>query len=210
MPDALIWGASGGIGRALVTHLKAQGWRVFAVARDVSRIPAEADFSYQFDAGFAGSITDVSMAVIHDTAGLDLMVYAAGGLLAKTVEQVTPDEWQHVMDANLNGFYRTTHGALNLLREGAHVMVIGAYVDKITLPRFAAYAAAKAGLEPLLTILQKEQRKLNFTLVRPGAVATPFWENVPFKLPAGALTAEAVAEAILNRYTSGAKGILDL
>jgi len=212
MPDALVWGASGGIGRALVSHLKANSsdWQVFAAARDESRIPPEADFTYSFDAASAESIADVSMAVAHDTGGIDLMVYAAGVMLAKPIEQLAPDEWLRVMDANLHGVYRTTHGALNLLQDDAHIMVIGAYVDKISLPRFGAYAAAKAALEPLLTALQKEHRALKCTLVRVGAVDTPFWSNVPFSLPKGALQPAAVAEALLNRYNSGDKGFLDL
>jgi 3-oxoacyl-[acyl-carrier protein] reductase len=210
MSDALIWGASGGIGRALVSHLKYNGWRVFAAARNTVNIPSEADFSYKFDAATWETIQDTTLAIAHETRGLDLMVYAAGGMVAKTADALDPSEWGRVMDANLNGAYLAARGSLNLLKEGAHVMFIGAYVDKITLPKFAAYTAAKAGLEPLVTILKKENRKTKFTLVRPGAVATPFWDNVPFTLPKGALSPQSVAEAVLNRYNAGEEGSLDL
>lgn len=210
MPDALIWGASGGIGRALVARLKRADWRVFAAARQTAHIPGEADFSYRFDARDPGSVADAALAVAHDTTGIALMAYTAGGLLSKPVEDFAPEEWAAVMDANLNGAYLAIRASLNLLTEGAQVMVLGAYVDKITLPKFGAYTVAKAGLEPMLTILQKEHRKLNFTLVRPPAVDTPFWQNVPFKLPTGALVADAVADAMFERYHTGGKGTLDL
>ncbi len=39
MPDALIWGASGGMGRALTEKLISRSWRVFAAARDTSGLP---------------------------------------------------------------------------------------------------------------------------------------------------------------------------
>jgi NAD(P)-dependent dehydrogenase (short-subunit alcohol dehydrogenase family) len=210
MNEALIWGASGGIGGALATLLKTRGWHVFAAARNESHIPPDMDRSYGFDAADPYSCDNVAMGVAQASSGLDLAVYAAGAMSASTAESFEPTAWQKVMDANLNGAWLAAKASVHLLKEGGHFMVIGAYVDKISLPRFSAYAAAKAGLEPLMTILAKEHRKLKFTLVRPGAVDTPFWANVPFKLPAGAASPAAVAEAMLARWESGQAGVLDL
>jgi NADP-dependent 3-hydroxy acid dehydrogenase YdfG len=39
MPDALILGASGGMGKALTNHLNNTGWRVFAASRNKEAIP---------------------------------------------------------------------------------------------------------------------------------------------------------------------------
>ncbi len=210
MPEILIWGASGGIGSALVKRFKREGWRVFGAARDELRIPAEADVTTTFDAREAASFDRVALLVAQQSDGLDLMIYAAGSMTAQSVEAFDSAAWSQIMDANLNGFYHSIRTGANLLKDGAQVMVIGAHVDKISFPRFGPYAAAKAGLEPLMTILQKEHRKLKFTLVRPGAVETAFWEQVPFRLPADAMQAEDVAEAILGRSNSGDKGVLDL
>jgi NADP-dependent 3-hydroxy acid dehydrogenase YdfG len=210
MPDALIWGASGGIGSALATLLKVRGWRVFAAARDERKIPAGMDESYSFNAADPYTFDAVSMSVAQASDGLDLAVYAAGGLIAQTMDSLEARAWRDVMDANLNGVWLAAKASAHTLREGGHFMVLGAHVDKITLPRFGAYAAAKAGLEPILAILAKEHRKLKFTLVRPGAVDTPFWANVPFKLPAGAAQPSAVAEAILAHYEDGGAGTLDV
>jgi 3-oxoacyl-[acyl-carrier protein] reductase len=210
MPDALIWGASGGIGRALVQHLKTSGWRVFAAARDERRIPAEADFACGFKAGDENSIAACTLLVAQQTDSIDLMVYAVGGVMAQAVDAFSPDDWRQVMDANLNGFCYVMRNTVSLMARDGQVMVVGAYTDRIMLPKFGAYAAAKAGLVPLLTVLQKEQRHLRFTLVRPGAVKTPFWDHVPFRMPDSAMMPQAVAEAILKRYHSGEKGLLDL
>jgi NAD(P)-dependent dehydrogenase (short-subunit alcohol dehydrogenase family) len=210
MNEALIWGASGGIGSALATLLKTHGWHVFGAARNENRIPPGMDRSYSFDAADPFSYDNVAMGVAQASSGLDLAVYAAGTMSASTAEAFDAVAWRQVMDANLNGAWLAAKASVNLLKEGGHFMVIGAHVDKISLPRFSAYAAAKAGLEPLVTILAKEQRKLKFTLVRPGAVDTPFWGNVPFKLPAGAASPAAIAEALLARYDSGQAGVLDV
>jgi hypothetical protein len=47
-------------------------------------------------------------------------------------------------------------------------------------------------------------------VVRPGAVATSFWEKVPLRMPADAPPPAKVAQKILEAYQSGHKGQLDL
>lgn len=210
MPNALIWGASGGIGRALVQHLKANDWQVFAAARDTSKIPAEADHVYEFDASNPNSFKETAILLAEDAETLDLVVYAAGGIRAGTLEKLGDETWQAVMDANLNGAYLGATSVLHLVPKGGHVMVIGAYVHKITLPKFGAYTAAKAALEPMMTILGKENRRKHFTLVTPPAVDTAFWEHVPFTKPDSALPPQAIAEAILNQVKNEQSGVLSL
>lgn len=209
MPDAVIWGASGGIGRALVTLLKDEGWRVLAAARREEAVPL-ADLHCHFDAEKPDSVRDATMFMAQHTDGVELMVYAAGGMIAAPLDTLSPQEWARVLAANLTGPYLVAHHALGLMSENGHVAFIGAYVDRLTLPKFGAYASAKAGLETLVGVLQKEHRRLKFSLIRPSAVATPFWDNVPFNLPRGALSPEAVARAVVSRYQAGDKGVLDL
>jgi 3-oxoacyl-[acyl-carrier protein] reductase len=210
MADVLIWGASGGIGQALVNAFHQAGWRVFAAARDELAIPDEAEFTYPFDASDEDSIAGVVTLCAHQTDGMDAVIYAAGGIIANPLDKLDRDHWHAVMDANLNGAYLAARSSLNLLNKSGHMVFIGAYVHKITLPRFGAYTTAKAGLESMVTILQKENRKLNITLVRPPAVDTPFWENVPFNLPDGALQPAQVADAILTHCQGDKGGELDL
>jgi NAD(P)-dependent dehydrogenase (short-subunit alcohol dehydrogenase family) len=210
MPEALIWGASGGIGSATVRLLKAKGWTVYAAARDESRIPLEADWAGPFDAAQPYTFDAVAYAVGQAGGALDLVLYAAGVMAAEPLDRTQSDAWMRVLDANLNGAQRAAAASLPLLNEGGHYMVTGAYVEKITLPRFGAYAAAKAALEPLIAILAKENRRHQFTLLRLGAVDTPFWQQVPFPLPKGAAQPQAVAERILARFESGAGGTHEL
>ncbi|MDX1664854.1 MAG: SDR family NAD(P)-dependent oxidoreductase [Candidatus Promineifilaceae bacterium] len=210
MTDALIWGASGGMGRALVQMLAHSGWRVFAAARDTARIPDSAYRRYHFEAVDQALLRDVALDLAHESSGLDLWIYAAGGLRAEQLHRMAPPSWNDVLDSNLNGAFMTATQTVHLVREGGSIFFIGAYVDHLILPKMGAYAAAKAGLEALVEVLQKEQRHLNVSLVRPGAVDTPFWQNVPFHLPAAAKQPEAVAQAILEHHRKGGRGALDL
>jgi NAD(P)-dependent dehydrogenase (short-subunit alcohol dehydrogenase family) len=90
------------------------------------------------------------------------------------------------------------------------MIFLGAVSERLRLPRLSAYAAAKAGLEAFVEVLTKEERKRQVILVRPAAVDTPLWEKVPFKLPAGAVSPDEVAERILSAYRDGHRGQLDL
>jgi 3-oxoacyl-[acyl-carrier protein] reductase len=210
MSEALIWGASGGIGQALVRRLKSEGWRVIAAARQAEIIPKEADLALEFEAGNPGSIDRAALTIAQETQGIALIVYAAGGLRAETFAKSTEEDWSTVVDSNLTGAYRTAKAGLNLLVEGGHMIFFGAYGDHLILHKMGPYAVAKAGLEPLVKVLAKENRRYKFTLVRPGAVDTPFWENAPFKLPKDAKAPEAVVDAILEHYQAGNSGELNL
>jgi 3-oxoacyl-[acyl-carrier protein] reductase len=211
MPNALIWGASGGIGSALIQQLKSNGdWTVYAAARDTDRIPDHADEKFRFDASAPETYKEVALILADDAVSLDLVVYAAGGIISDKMEDYGAETWQMVIDANLNGAYLGLQSVLHLVPKGGHLMVIGAYVDKIMLPKFGAYTVAKAGLEPMMTIFKKENRRKYFTLVRPPAVDSAFWDNVPFNVPDGALAPQQVASAIISQYTNEQDGLLDL
>jgi 3-oxoacyl-[acyl-carrier protein] reductase len=210
MPDAMIWGASGGMGKALVNQLTPAGWRVFAAARDKQDIPENAFERYSFDAADSSAVKDIALDLAHQTSGLDLWAYVAGELQAELLRKMSPQAWSAVLDSNLNGAFLTISHTVHLMQEGGQAVFIGAYIDHLILPKMGAYAVAKAGLEPLVNVLQKENRKVNFTLVKPGAVATDFWENAPFKMSADAKSPDVVAQAILDQYQNGRRGILAL
>jgi NAD(P)-dependent dehydrogenase (short-subunit alcohol dehydrogenase family) len=198
------------MGRALVQQLVGEGWRVFAAARETERIPDGVYRSYQFDATNRSSLKDIAIDLAHETSGLDLWVYAVGGLQAEVLRKMSDGSWAEVLDSNLGGAFMAINQTIHLINEGGQAAFIGAYIDHLILPKMGAYAVAKAGLETLVDVLQKEQRKVNFTLVKPGAVDTPFWQNAPFKMPGNAKSPEAVAEAIVAQYQQGARGVLAL
>ena len=132
--------------------------------------------------GDAFSVQSAVTAISQAVSEVDLWVYAAGDIASLRVGDMQPSDWQRLMDANLGGAFLATHYSLPLLAEQAHLFYIGAVSERMRLPGLAAYAAAKAGLEAMAEVVRKESRR-KVTVVRPGAVDTPFWSKVPFKLP---------------------------
>jgi 3-oxoacyl-[acyl-carrier protein] reductase len=210
MREALIWGASGGMGSALVRVLKAADWTVFAAARQESQIPREADHTFPFEASNSRSIQGIPPLVAPESAGLDLMVYAAGALRNGKLDSQSAEDWAAVMDSNLHGAFQAIQASLPLLKPGGHVVVIGAYIDHLILPKMGAYAAAKAALDPLIGVLRREARQTKFTIVRPGPVDTAFWTQAPFRLPKDAKSPVVVAEAILGHVVAARDDDLNL
>ena len=207
---AMVWGAGGGIGRALVSELKREGWRVLAMGRHVADLDDLTTHIFEADVAQPSSVEQAITAASQETDQVDLWIYAAGDIAASKVANASPQDWQRILDANLVGAHLATHYSLPLLARDSHLVFLGAVSERLRLPRLSAYAAAKAGLEAFVQVLGKEERKRRVTLVRPTAVDTPLWDKVPFKLPPGAMSPDDAAAQILAAYHEGHRGVLDL
>lgn len=210
MSWAMVWGANGGIGRAVVKQLRDAGWNVIGIAH---RFAENENLSAPLLTADVGSARDVEQAVAaasQETDAVDLFVYAVGDIASEKVNGSSAETWTRIVNANLNGAFLTTHYTLPLLSNNAHLIFIGAVSEKMRLPGLSAYAASKAGLEAFVDALRKEERNKKITLVRPGAVATDFWHKVPFKLPPNASSAEAFAQKILELHQAGTNSTMDV
>lgn len=203
MKTAFIWAIDGDIGAATAQRLQEEGWRVVGTSHS-GQATAQADVSNEF------SVQQAVMTIGQEVEQVDLWVYAAGDITFANAADLELAGWQQVINANLTGAYLTLHHSLPLLAEDAHIVFIGALSEQLQFPRLSAYAAAKAGLEAFVAVLGKEERKRTVTLIRPGAVATKFWERGPAKLPKQHLQADEVAAAILEAHASKQGGQIDL
>ncbi len=211
MSKAIIFGANSDIGRAMIHYLAQEGWQVVAFARDdtaVSDLPAT--IIELSDVADEYAVQTAVRAAAYEIDDVDLWLYSVGDITAVSVADMPLSAWQRILNANLTGAYLTLHHSLPLLAEDAHIMFVGAIHERLRLPGLSAYAAAKAGLDALAETVKKEQRKKKVSVIRPGAVATKFWDNVPLNLPKDAMSPEKLATKIWEAYETGHKGQLDL
>ena len=208
--NAMVWGAGGGIGQALVSTLNKEGWHVVALGRGVAALRDLASDVIEVDVADEGAVQRAVEEAKKKVDQVDLWVYSVGDIAASKVADAQPDSWQRILDANLTGAYLTTHYSLPLVARDAHMIFLGAISERLRLPRLSAYASAKAGIEAFVEVLGKEERKRRITLVRPAAVDTPLWDKVPFNLPAKALSPEDAAQRILAAHRDNHRGVLDL
>ncbi len=210
MKTAMVWGAGGGIGKALVERLMENDWEVVGVARhegastDLASIRVAADVAHP---------EDVQQAVEQaqaEVGEVNLWIYAVGDIMSTRVSEMSADDWRRILDANLSGAFTAVQTSLPLLSEDAHIVFLGGVSERLRLPGLSAYAAAKAGLEALGDVLRKEQRGRRVTVVRLKAVDTTLWDKVPFSLPRGAVQPHELAERILAAHEEGHDGVLDV
>jgi len=210
MSTAMVWGASGGIGTALVKSLADKGWTVLSVARDGGAVTYLTSDVVEADVEDPDSVREAVRRAEELVGEVDLWIYAVGDIASAKVGEMSLDEWERILAANLNGAYLAAHHSLSLLASDAHLLFLGAVSERLRLPGLAAYASAKAGLEAFAEVLRKEQRGRRVSVVRPKAVDTELWNKVPFSVPHGAMHAAEVAERVLQAYREGHSGVLNL
>ena len=185
----LITGAATGIGAAGAKLFAAHGASLALLDTDAAagERTAAAITARQgravFVPGDAANPGDVSRAVRSavDTFGkLDLLWANAGIGVAKTVPEMTVEEWSRVLEVNLTGaFLVAKFGIPELVNAGGGTMVITGSANCFTADQsWAAYCASKGGLLMLCRALALDHAGdgIRVNIVCPGSVSTPLHE----------------------------------
>ena len=80
---AMVWGAGGGIGRALVSNLKEEGWRVLAMGHHVADLKDLTSHIFEADVAQPSSVERALAAANQETDHVDLWIYAVGDIVAQ-------------------------------------------------------------------------------------------------------------------------------
>lgn len=177
----LITGGSRGIGAACVRAFAAQGDRVVFLYRS-SDDCAEALTKETGAQAIRVDITDpdaISAAVAQAERfldGIDVLVNNAGIAQIKLFTDLSPQEWQRMIDTNLSGAFYVTQAAVRgmITRKFGRVINIGSMWGKIGASCEVHYSAAKAGLRGMTMALAKELGPSGITVncVEPGVIET--------------------------------------
>lgn len=176
---AIVTGAAGGIGRAVVTRLLADGYRVAGIDRRTWTDDAQTRL--------VADVTDpaaVERAVAQAVAalgGVDALVTCAGWTAGVPVHETAPADWHAIIDANLTSAFLCVRAVLpHLLAAGSGVIVtLGSVHAHQAAPGLPAYAAAKAGLIGFIRQVAVEYGRhgIRAVSVSPGWVRTADTES---------------------------------
>lgn len=180
-PTALITGASRGIGRAIALRL-APRWNIVALARTAPELESLAEEIRTKGGTCELMVLDVTDArAVRSTLegrDVDVVVNNAGVGVMKPFVDLAPEEWQLMMDVNLNAVYHVTHAVLPAMiaRGRGHVVIIGSISGKSGFAGGTAYAATKFAVNGFAESLMLEVRDagVKVSVVMPGSVATSF------------------------------------
>ena len=184
---ALITGAGKGIGARIATAFAEMGADVALIARtesDLESVASEVRDLGREALTFACDVTDESAlaqvveGLTNHWGSLDILVNNAGapGQGYGSLKKVTKARFVNTLDINLTSAYTLTHLALPLLQASPSASIVnvssalGWMVDK----NFAAYGAAKAGMDQMTRILAYELApNIRVNGIAPGAIETP-------------------------------------
>jgi len=212
---AVIVGASSGVGRAAAVLFAREGTKVVAAARREDRLQSLKDelareqrdiIVRRADASSVEDMQQLAQATLEQFGRIDILVFASGtNTPDRSMERLTPEIWNSLIDTNLNGAFYATHAILPSMRKAGsgHLIYISSISGLLPDVSGAAYQASKRGVLALAHAIRMEEKQngIRTCAICPGLINTELLEKRPVKPTpealAKALQAEDVAEVIL-------------
>jgi NAD(P)-dependent dehydrogenase (short-subunit alcohol dehydrogenase family) len=173
---ALVTGAAGGIGAAIVSRLRAAGARVAVADRFTNQIKADAHLPGDL---MDGSYADgLPAAVIETLGGLDIVINNAGVITRGPVTETSDVDWQLSMGVNVEAPFRICRAAIPLMAEtggGAIVNTASCWGGKAPGPNHALYCMTKAAIASLTQCMGMDHahQGIRINAICPNEVNTP-------------------------------------
>lgn len=181
--NALVTGASKGVGRGIAISLAKDGWNVGVnYCRDAAGAEETAGrirelgrraWLVQGDVGFGDQVRSMFEEFIEQAGTIELLVNNAGVQTWKAILDLAEEDWDRTIRTNLKGTFLCTQQAARLMRQsGGRIINIGSGANKAPFPMLSDYCASKGGIETLTTVSAVELGRYGITVncVAPGAV----------------------------------------
>ncbi|WP_423745400.1 SDR family oxidoreductase (plasmid) [Haladaptatus sp. SPP-AMP-3] len=212
--NALITGASSGIGRATAHALARDGANVALAARRESELAdiadaLEAEYGVEtavcpVDVRDESAVESMVEEAVSALGGLDVLVNNAGLARGEAVEGLSTEEFRAMQDTNVDGVFFVTRAALPHLRDSAgNLIFVGSFAGQYPRPFNPVYAATKWWVRGFAHSLEGRvgEDGVAVTVVNPTEVRTEFGseDGEPFEErfePGGVTEPEEIADAI--------------
>ncbi|HZG45798.1 MAG TPA: 3-oxoacyl-[acyl-carrier-protein] reductase [Allosphingosinicella sp.] len=205
--NALVTGASGGLGSAIAKALAGQGARVA-----LSGTREEALRAVQGELGSdaivlpcnlsdAAAVDALVPAAVEQLGGLDILVNNAGVTRDNLAMRMKDEEWDTVIRVNLEAAFRLARAACKPMMRAkfGRIISVTSVVGVTGNPGQVNYAASKAGLIGMSKALAQEVASRNITVntIAPGFIQSAMTDALP----------EAQREALTGRIPAGKLGM---
>lgn len=191
----VVTGGASGIGKAAVELFARQGaavaiWDVNETqGKELEIILQHEGFPARFIKVNTASFEEVETAakeIIHQFGKIDVLVNNAGITRDASLQKMTAEQWQQVMDVNLTGVFNCTKAiSPNMIQNNfGRIINTSSIVGLYGNYGQANYAATKAGVIAFTKTLARELGKYSITVnaVAPGFIATDMIKTIPEKV----------------------------
>jgi 3-oxoacyl-[acyl-carrier protein] reductase len=192
--NALITGASQGLGKAIAEQFLREGANVVICARSESdlsatrdelaaKFPAQKVAAKTCDVSDETQVNELVAFALRELGSLQALVLNAGiyGPMGPT-ESVSLDEWRRAMDINLFGVLLPSRAVIPHFKKAGKgkIVVLSGGGATNPLPNISAYAASKAAVVRLMETLAMELKSshVDVNAIAPGALATRLVDEV--------------------------------
>lgn len=178
---AVVTGASKGIGLALVELLLEAGCSVVGISRKAPDLVHEKFHFLEADVRDEKRIEDVFVEIKNRIGDIDILINNAGLGFFKLMEDLSTEEWNQMMETNVNAIFYTTKQILKdwKKKNSGHIINISSVAGLTGIPEATGYAATKFAVRGLTLSLQRELKDtlVKTTCVYPGSVNTDFFTH---------------------------------
>jgi NAD(P)-dependent dehydrogenase (short-subunit alcohol dehydrogenase family) len=181
--NALVTGASKGVGRGIALGLVKDGWNVGvnyfqdqpgaeSTAESIRSLGRQA-WVLQADVGYSDQVQAMFKQFIEQAGRIDLLVNNAGVQTWESILKLREEDWDRTIRTNLKGAFLCTQQAARLMKEtGGRIVNIGSGANKAPFPMLSDYCASKGGIETFTTVAAIELGRYGITVncVAPGTI----------------------------------------
>lgn len=186
--NAIVTGASSGLGRSIAEQLVHEGATVYGLARRAARLE---EIASDLGERFHPVVLDVTdrgalKRWVAETFGKDLrpdiLINNAGLAHMNPVDQQTDEEWDRMVDTNLTATFTLTRALVPLMKENpavCHILNVASVAGLIGNPGLSGYNASKFAVRGFSEALFKELRfdDIKVTCLFPGSINTEFFDH---------------------------------
>jgi 3-oxoacyl-[acyl-carrier protein] reductase len=227
---AIVTGAGRGIGKAIAIALAREGANIIAidvdiqtaekVAKEIKSLDRQA-WAIRVDVSDSKEVNRMAQSVLKKFKRVDILVNNAAIIKRGSIEDLTEEDWDRVMDVNLKGAFNCMKAVVGTMKKQRYgkIVNISSIAGKIgDLASAPCYGASKAGMTCLAKSLARElaSYNINVNVVAPHAIETDMskeWpeekrKNIIANIPLGRMgEPEDIAEAVVFLVSDKAKFI---
>ncbi len=188
MKNVLITGATGGIGQSLVKIFHTNGYNVCATGTNVEKLSfLEKKYEARFKAIQCDLSDDVKIKKLVEESNkfygsTNILINNAGITKDNLFLRMKDDEWNDVININLNSNYKLTKIVIKdmIKSKWGRIVNISSDAAKIGNPGQSNYVASKSAIEGLTRTIANEvaSRGINVNCVAPGFIKTEILDSV--------------------------------